>query len=288
MTQKKILVPIGPHNIDLGAVQHALALASRIPARVFVLEFEPAEGRGYSRVEPENIVSDIVAAAWQAGLSVSYHRSRGPFEEEVAGFIRERAIHILVLGEDVAHLDQLVLRSDVANPIQIILVRHRDGEDPPEEKGRQTHCKEAVEAGCAVRQSRKKQGGTNMTKPLEILVLDDEPTVGERLKPVLEGEGHRVEVFVDPGKALKRLDNKVFDIVMTDVRMEKIDGIQVLEHVRARSERTKVLIFTGYASVELARNALSKGVFDFIAKPFKLQDIREMVRKAAEALEAEG
>jgi DNA-binding NtrC family response regulator len=127
-----------------------------------------------------------------------------------------------------------------------------------------------------------------MKKRLEILVLDDEPVVGDRLKPTLEEEGHSVEVFVDPQEALKRLKAKEFDIVLTDVRMEKIDGIQVLQHVRAKSQRTKVLMITGYATVELAREALSKGVFDFIAKPFKLKDIREMVRKAAEALEQEG
>jgi len=127
-----------------------------------------------------------------------------------------------------------------------------------------------------------------MGESLEILVLDDEPIVGDRLKPFLEGEGHRVEVFVDPKEALTRLKTKEFDIVLTDVRMENIDGIQVLERVRAKSDRTKVLMITGYATVELARQALSKGVFDFIAKPFKLEDIRAMVNKASEALLSEG
>ncbi len=127
-----------------------------------------------------------------------------------------------------------------------------------------------------------------MTEGLEILVLDDERTVGDRLKPALEADGHRVETFVDPVKALERLAAKEFDIVLTDVRMKGIDGIQVLEQVRARTSRTKVLMVTGYATMELAREALTKGVFDFIAKPFKLRDIREMVRKAAAALKEEG
>ena len=127
-----------------------------------------------------------------------------------------------------------------------------------------------------------------MGEKLEILVLDDEPIGGDRLKPFLEQEGHRVEVFVDPKEALTRLKAKEFDIVLTDVRMENIDGIQVLERVRAKSDRTKVLMITGYATVELARQALSKGVFDFIAKPFKLEDIRAMVNKASEALRSEG
>ncbi len=126
-----------------------------------------------------------------------------------------------------------------------------------------------------------------MKEGLDILVLDDERTVGDRLKPALEADGHRVETFIDPRKALKRLDEKTFDIVLTDVRMQEIDGIQVLEHVRARSPRTKVLMFTGYATMELAREALDKGVFDFIAKPFRLRDIRDMVARAAQASSAE-
>lgn len=127
-----------------------------------------------------------------------------------------------------------------------------------------------------------------MKEQLKVLVLDDEPIVGDRLKPVLEAEGYGVEVYVDPREAVERIESEEFDIVITDVRMADIDGIQVLERVRSRSDRTKVLIITGYATVELAREALSKGVFDFIAKPFKMHDIREMVRKAVEALRAEG
>ena len=121
---------------------------------------------------------------------------------------------------------------------------------------------------------------------LQILVLDDEPIVGKRLRTALEKNGHVVEVFEDSRLALGRLDGKEFDIIVTDVRMEEVDGIQVLEHVLERSARTKVIVITGYATVEVAREALAKGAFDFIAKPFKPDDLREVIRKAAEALEA--
>lgn len=121
---------------------------------------------------------------------------------------------------------------------------------------------------------------------LQILVLDDEPIVGKRLRTALEKNGHVVEVFEDSRVALSRLDEKEFDIIVTDVRMEEVDGIQVLEHVLERSVRTKVIVITGYATVEVAREALAKGAFDFIAKPFKPDDLREVIRKAAEALEA--
>ncbi len=121
----------------------------------------------------------------------------------------------------------------------------------------------------------------------DILILDDEPIVGERLKPALEKEGHRVEVFANPVQALERIKDKEFDIVVTDIRMDNVDGIQVLGQVRAKSERTKVIMITGYATLEVARESLAKGAFDFIAKPFKLGEIRATIRKAVNALKNE-
>jgi DNA-binding NtrC family response regulator len=123
-----------------------------------------------------------------------------------------------------------------------------------------------------------------MTRNLEVLVLDDEPIVGKRLKPALEKDGYVVEVFEGGKSALARLGEKQFDIVVTDVRMDEVDGIQVLEAVQRMSTRTKVIIITGYATVELAREALAKGAFDFIAKPFKPQDLRAVIEKAAKEL----
>lgn len=123
-----------------------------------------------------------------------------------------------------------------------------------------------------------------MAESLEVLVLDDEPIVGKRLKPALEKDGYVVEVFEDGRSALSRLGEKEFDIVVTDVRMDEVDGIQVLEAVQRMSSRTKVIIITGYATVELAREALAKGAFDFIAKPFKPQDLRAVIEKAAKEL----
>jgi len=119
---------------------------------------------------------------------------------------------------------------------------------------------------------------------LQILILDDEPIVGKRLRTALEKSGYAVEVFEDSRVALQRLGEKEFDIIVTDVRMEEVDGIQVLEHVLERSGRTKVIVITGYATVEVAREALAKGAFDFIAKPFKPDDLREVIARAAAAL----
>ncbi len=123
--------------------------------------------------------------------------------------------------------------------------------------------------------------------PIHILVLDDEKIVGERLKASLEKEGHTLEIFINPAVALNRIREKVFDVVITDIRMDDVDGIQILEEVRKKSLKTKVIMITGYATLEVARESLTKGAFDFIAKPFKLKEIREAIQKAEDALQTE-
>jgi len=119
-----------------------------------------------------------------------------------------------------------------------------------------------------------------MSYQCDILIVDDEPIVGERLKAFIKKDGHRSEIFVDPSAALKRLEEKDFDIVISDIRMGEIDGIQVMQKVFQKSRRTKVIMITGYATLELARESLTKGAFDFIAKPFKLKEIRRTIEKA--------
>lgn len=120
--------------------------------------------------------------------------------------------------------------------------------------------------------------------PIRILVLDDEPIVGRRLKPALEKHGYVVETFEDGQAALDRLAAQEFDIVVTDVRMEGVSGIKVLEHVLQEVPRTKVIVISGYATVEVAQEALVKGAFDFLAKPFKPEDLRRVIAKAVASL----
>ena len=78
---------------------------------------------------------------------------------------------------------------------------------------------------------------------------------------------------------------KTFDIVVSDVRMDDADGLEVLEAVQKSSSRTQTILITGYATVELAREALAKGAYDFLAKPFQPKDLRAMIEKAARKLE---
>lgn len=127
-----------------------------------------------------------------------------------------------------------------------------------------------------------------MNRRYGILIVDDEPVVGERLSASLSKDGHDVEAHTDPAEALRAVEQSNFDIVICDIRMGEIDGLQVMERVLARSPRTKFIMITGYATLELARESLTKGAFDFIAKPFKLGEIRKTIDKAIAALAREG
>ena len=123
-----------------------------------------------------------------------------------------------------------------------------------------------------------------MAQRLEVLLLDDEPIVGKRLKPALSKLDCEVEVFDNPRLALQRLAEKDFDIVVTDIRMDEIDGIQVLEETLKKSPRTKVIMITGYAMMSVAREAMGKGAFDFISNPFSPDELRKVILRAAESL----
>src|SRR4030065_1666978 len=123
-----------------------------------------------------------------------------------------------------------------------------------------------------------------MERRIRLLLLDDEPIVGKRLAPALAKIGVETESFTDPEAALQQIAEKDFDIVVTDIRMDKMDGLEVLKQVLKKSPRTKVIIITGYATLEIARQALAIGPFDSLAKPFKPNDLRNIVVKAARAL----
>jgi DNA-binding NtrC family response regulator len=123
---------------------------------------------------------------------------------------------------------------------------------------------------------------------LDVLLIDDEPIVGKRLQPALAKVGCNVEIFTNPLEATARLEEKEFDIVVADIRMEGMNGIEILEFVSQKYPRTKVIMITGYATLEMAREAQAKGAFDFIAKPFKPADLRAVIAKAADALGVTG
>lgn len=112
-----------------------------------------------------------------------------------------------------------------------------------------------------------------------ILVLDDEPIVCKRLKPFFSKAGYEVETFGRADEALARVRERAFDVVITDLKMQDMDGLAFLTKVKEIHPETGVIVITGFATLETARESFRQGVFDFVAKPFKLADILDSVRR---------
>ncbi len=118
-------------------------------------------------------------------------------------------------------------------------------------------------------------------KNASVIILDDEPIVCERLTPALEKLGFEVEAFTDSQKAVDRLGERQFDILVTDLKMKKPDGLEVLRFVKEQAPSTKVIFITGFATVETATRALKEGAVDFIAKPFKISQLVDLIVQIA-------
>jgi len=124
-----------------------------------------------------------------------------------------------------------------------------------------------------------------MPRPVEICIVDDEQIVCERLQPVLEKNGFLVESFTDSTAAMARLSEKAFNILITDLKMAPPDGIELLKYARQRLPEIRVVIITGFATAETARQAMKGGAVDFIAKPFRLSHLRDLVLKIAREIQ---
>jgi DNA-binding NtrC family response regulator len=122
---------------------------------------------------------------------------------------------------------------------------------------------------------------TTKARP-RILILDDEPIVCKRLKPTFQKMGYEVETFTESASALARLRQTTFSIVITDLKMEGADGMKVLMGAKESSPDTHVIVITGFATLETAKESYRKGAFDFVAKPFKLGDIVDCVKRIEE------
>jgi DNA-binding NtrC family response regulator len=126
-----------------------------------------------------------------------------------------------------------------------------------------------------------------------VLVIDDEKIVCDRLSVELERAGLHVEAFTESGQALERMSSQPFDLVITDIKMRGPNGIEVMNFVKENHPSTRVIVITGFATVETAREVLKGGAVDFIPKPFKMSQLRDLVmrlvaEKAAKAPAADG
>jgi ATP-dependent Lon protease len=121
-----------------------------------------------------------------------------------------------------------------------------------------------------------------MSKKARILVVDDEEIARRNLDHVLSKEGYEVVTAADGETAMRELCAAEFDVVLTDLRMPGFDGMEVLERARIKYPDTRIIMVTGYATVPTAVEAMKKGAFHYIAKPFQLDEVRGTVKRALE------
>jgi len=115
-----------------------------------------------------------------------------------------------------------------------------------------------------------------------ILVVDDEEIIRESIAMILEKEGYKVDKAENGGVALEKISSTSYDLVITDIEMPVMRGVELLEKITQRSPQTFVIIITAYASVETAVGALRKGAYDYILKPIEFDDLLFRVKKLFE------
>ncbi|MCE5182784.1 MAG: sigma-54 dependent transcriptional regulator [Betaproteobacteria bacterium] len=118
----------------------------------------------------------------------------------------------------------------------------------------------------------------------KLLVVDDEKIALKNLVHVLKKEGYEVTGAQSGTAALALIESQPFDVVLTDLKMEKVDGMQVLKKCHERSPDIEVIVITGYATPGSAVEAMKKGAFYYIAKPFRLDEVRQVVGEAMEKI----
>ncbi len=113
-------------------------------------------------------------------------------------------------------------------------------------------------------------------------MVDDEPIALKNLERVLEKEGYDVATASSGQGALRQLRQAAFDVVLTDLKMEKVDGMQVLRRCKELDPDLEVILITGYAAIDTAIEAMKQGAYHYVAKPFKLDEVRKVVGEAVE------
>lgn len=116
----------------------------------------------------------------------------------------------------------------------------------------------------------------------KILIVEDEKSMREVLKILLEGENYLVTPASDGLEGISYIDKDIFDLVITDVKMPRIDGLELLRKTKEISPDTLVIMITAFGTTESAIEAMKLGAYDYINKPFKIDEIRLIVKKAIE------
>ncbi len=115
-----------------------------------------------------------------------------------------------------------------------------------------------------------------------ILIIDDERSIRKTLNEILSFEGYKIEEAADGEEGLKKFKEKNFDIVLCDIKMPKLDGIEFLEKAREINDEVPIIIISGHGNIETAVEAVKKGAYDYISKPPDLNRMLITLRNAME------
>ncbi|MGA0368249.1 MAG: sigma-54-dependent transcriptional regulator [Kiritimatiellia bacterium] len=115
-----------------------------------------------------------------------------------------------------------------------------------------------------------------------ILIVDDEPSVLSVLSNLLKGQGFDIQPSLGGKKAVEYLNSEKFDLMLTDIRMEPVDGLELLKLAKSLHPTMSVMVVTAYGSVETAVQAMKEGAFDYVTKPFKVDELLITVQRALE------
>ena len=115
-----------------------------------------------------------------------------------------------------------------------------------------------------------------------ILVVDDESAFRDTLKPILTDEGYAVEVASDGVEAINQLQEKFFDAVLLDVKMPRVDGLEVLAFIRDHYLDTQVIMLSGVDDIRIAVDCMKRGAFHYLVKPYSMDELNGLLRRALE------
>ena len=122
-------------------------------------------------------------------------------------------------------------------------------------------------------------------KKHSILIIDDEPNICQSCVKILSKEGYDAQYALNGYDALAMMDNNPFNVIVTDLKMSRLGGMEVLRRVKESYPETQVIIITGYASVSSAVEVMKLGAFDYLPKPFTPHELRSVVHQAVEEIE---
>lgn len=122
-----------------------------------------------------------------------------------------------------------------------------------------------------------------MNEPANILIIDDEESIRDSMSQVLHKEGYKVKAAVEGKEGLRLFSNETFQVVFLDLKLPGIRGMDILSRIKETSPETPVIVITGYASIESAVEAMKRGAFDYMVKPFTPEELRVITKRALDS-----